>query len=198
MITLQECLKSELPQDVLFKSLNDDKISKTEIIKIVYDSLSNIVNINVSGKYIFKTVKRFIKSYKNSHYHKKRKLVFFAFWNSFKPKFYKNNLSKELWKKLKNLEYCDLDYLQRVINACNSNQLLPIDVTIPDAEFADRLVDRDLITLNKGRNEEYSENISSRPNDIPIPIGLAKYIIEFVFDDFWNSKSDETRQDMFK
>lgn len=104
---------------------------------------------------------------------KKRKVLFNAFWNSFKPEFYAEGVCEILWAKVEALEYPDFIFLKKVLDSTDpkksngwffesvqeggrgkwrGNQL-PVFHSDEDAEYAERLSHQGLADLEPSETQ---------------------------------------------
>lgn len=69
-----------------------------------------------------KALARYREAYEQAENNEKRKILFNAFYNTFRPEFYDKSLSKVLWEKIETLEYPDFHFLAKVLENTNPEQ----------------------------------------------------------------------------
>ncbi len=89
------------------------------------------------------SVVQLMKARAKAHDHKKRKMLWAAFWSSLKPEFYDSEIRDLLWEKLNNLNYADLVFLEKVL--AEGDRSLTILKHSADIEHAQRLEKQDLV-----------------------------------------------------
>lgn len=70
---------------------------------------------------------RFAQAHKTSGSHDKRRVLFNALHNSFRPEFYDEGFAQILWPKIEALEYPDLWFLNRVLLSLKPSDEAPVD-----------------------------------------------------------------------
>ena len=112
----------------------------------------------------------------------KRRVLFNAFYNSFRPEFYDEGLAQILWEKVDDLQYPDLAYLKKILD---SRQRPAATAPVfmqdgPEYEFLKRLEERRLVSIG--------ESLQAGP---PVyPIGLAPKLVKFALEEFWKEDSE--------
>lgn len=146
---------------------------------------------------------RFVQTFQNAGNHKKRRVLFNAFYNSFQPGFYDEGVSKILWDKVERLEYPDFFFLHRVLRAFYPNSwddslpnfrveehppirvldtdVAQIELHLPHAEFAERLAREGLLRIQ----EDGPKHARLRLR------GFASEMRDFALREAWRAESTE-------
>lgn len=121
-------------------------------------------------KDVMKGLLRFHEAHERARNHKKRRLLFTAMFNSFRPEFYAEGLAEILWAKLERLEYPDFVFLEKVTREADPDKRLdfytssqggpgkwrgdqhPIFEHSEEAEYAERLARENLVGLESKEN----------------------------------------------
>lgn len=141
---------------------------------------------------------KFSKCYREARNHKKRRVLFNAFYSSFQPGFYDEGLSEILWEKVEHLEYPDLRLLDEVIKETKPEERtafhtesygnftrtrrgdqLEIPTSSEKAEFAQRLRSADLVDIEPSKTRGFVL-VSWR--------GVAARLRDFALTEFWNEE----------
>lgn len=118
--------------------------------------------------------KQFQEAAAKAHSNKKRRVLFNAFWNSFKPEFYIDGVREILWAKVEQLEYADLIFLKKVLS--DKSKSHPIGKNTPEIEFAERLEKLGLVQFTSTEERGGSRPVSYK--------GLACKMEEFALEEF--------------
>ena len=158
---------------------------------------------------VFHGYQQFKHAYENTHNHKKRRILFNAFWNSFKPEFYEEGLREILWEKVEQLEYPDFIFLKKVIEKTDPKEYTSYyyenDMNIEDdgphgrgkwrgnqlavreseveAEYAERLSRQNLVEI---------ETSDTRAVLLVSWKGLALQVKKFALDEFELYEAEKT------
>ena len=140
---------------------------------------------------------RFHEAYHRARNNKKRRLLYTAFWSSFRPDFYDEGMSEILWQKVQDLEYPDLLFLAKVIDKTDPDERtsvyyepegglgpwkgdqLAIYESSEEAEYANRLADRGLVTVEDSKTHGVIL-VSWR--------GVAAKLKQFALEELWKEK----------
>lgn len=125
---------------------------------------------------------RFATAYKNAGSHHKRRVLFNAFHNSFRPEFYDEGLAQILWDKVDDLQYPDLNYLKKILDSRESRS-----ATSPvfmqggkEYEYLKRLEDRRLVMI--GDPTQAGRQV--------LPLGLAPELVRFALEEIWKEDTE--------
>lgn len=144
-----------------------------------------------------KGLAKFTAAYHRANNHSKRKILWNAFWSTFKPEFYSGGTANILWDKVEELEYPDFAFLDKVVKSCDPTKRthmhphsqrgmwrgdqMPIWASDDDAEFASRLQAVGLVEIEPGTANGVWL-ISRR--------GLAAKVKAFALEELWNEDGD--------
>lgn len=127
---------------------------------------------------------RFATGYKKAGSHDKRRILFNAFHNSFRPEFYDEGLALILWDKVEDLEYPDFDYLQKLIENKNrklgQRKLIVENALERDYEFMKRLEEKRLVLV--GDMTGTGRHVS--------PSGLSSELARFALEELWKEEAE--------
>ncbi|MBP6703224.1 MAG: hypothetical protein KA385_06930 [Vicinamibacteria bacterium] len=144
---------------------------------------------------VFHGYKQFKDAYQHTHNNKKRRILFNAFWNSFRPEFYDEGISKILWEKIEALEYPDFIFLKTVLEKTDpakktsifgesafeggrgqwGGDQIPVRSSDAEAEYAERLSHQNLVEI---------EHSKTRGVLLVSWKGLAPKLKKFALDEF--------------
>ena len=183
------------PQDVLFKAIPEsvsnanDKAASSEYRDAMDEMVAAMYRAwegredheRPTAEDVFQGYHRFKRAYETAGNHKKRKILFNAFWNRFKPEFYAEGLSNILWDKVEELEYPDFIYLKKLVDSQNPKTRMFINEVIqsPEYEFMSRLEEQRLA---------YVSPASTSFGNSVIPTGVAALLVDFALEEFWNQE----------
>jgi hypothetical protein len=148
-----------------------------------------------------KGLAKLAEAYHQTNNNRKRKILWNAFWNSFKPEFYDEGIANILWEKVEALEYPDFIFLAKVLDNTDPKEKssmyfehdssiedggahgrggwrgnqLPVRESEEEAEYADRLSHQNLVEV---------ENSESRAVLLVSWKGLAPKLKKFALDEF--------------
>ena len=145
---------------------------------------------------VTKGLAKLADAYHRANTHKKRKLLWNAFWSTFKPEFYNEGVGNILWEKVEGLEYPDVLFLGKVLEKTDPqkrNSLyqesvhsggrgswhgdqLPVHQSDEESEYADRLRQHGLVEI---------EHSDTRGMLLVSWIGLAKKLRAFALEEWW-------------
>lgn len=134
-----------------------------------------------SGDDVEQALIRFATAYKKAGSHHKRRILFNAFHNSFRPEFYDEGLALILWAKVEDLEYPDFDYLQKLIENKRQNptreqrKLIVENPFTPEYEFMKRLEEKRLVSVG---------DMTGTGKHV-FPSGLSSELAKFALEEFW-------------
>jgi hypothetical protein len=205
------------PQDILFKAIpentsnRNDKAATAEYREAM-DEMVAALHKAWDGRQdserptaddVFHGYQQFKHAYEKARNHKKRRILFNAFWNSFKPEFYDDGVREILWEKLEELEYPDLVFLKRVLENTDPKEKdtthyehdgeddslgqwrgnqLPVRESEEGAEYAERLSRYNLVEI---------ESSETRSILLVSWKGLASKLKKFALDDFFENYEAE-------
>lgn len=118
---------------------------------------------------VLKALVRYYEAYRGTEDNQKRRILFNAFFNSFRPDFYDQSLSRRLWEKVENLEYPDYLLLAKVLEKTDPKERstwwfgennglkwrgdqLPVDEASEEYEWARHLEGEGLVSIDHGDN----------------------------------------------
>lgn len=221
-----ESLASGNPQDILFQAIPEstananDKAASAEY-KDAMDEMVAALHKAWEGKRdserptaedVFHGYQQFKRAYENARNHRKRRILFNAFWNSFKPEFYEDGIREILWAKVEELEYPDFIFLKKVLESTDpkkkstlffehehgiedggshargkwrGNQF-PVRESEEDAEYADRLSRYNLVEIES--SETAAVLLVSWK-------GLAPKLKKFALEEFFENYGNEMKED---
>lgn len=211
------------PQDVLFKAIpesfnnGNDKATGVEYRDTIDEMVVTMYrhwegrkdSERPTADDVFHGYQQFKHAYENTHNHKKRRILFNAFWNSFKPEFYEDGLREILWKKLESLEYPDLVFLKKVLETTDPKESdsiygddnnddgnssrgqwrgnqCPVRESEEGAEYAQRLSQLNLVEIEPSRTKAILL-VSWK--------GLAPKLKKFALDEFELFEGDKPSSD---
>jgi len=115
---------------------------------------------------------------------KKRKVLFNAFFNSFKPEFYNEGLSNILWAKVEKLEYPDFAHLKKIVDGQNPSTRAVVYLQDgPDYEYTKRLEEHRLVQIGEPLGNG---------SKVLFSIGIAGKLAEFALEEFWKPEPSAT------
>ena len=123
---------------------------------------------------VFHGYKQFQEAAAKAHSNRKRRVLFDAFWNSFKPEFYVDGIREILWAKVMQLEYADLLFLKKTLS--DKSKSHSIGKNTPEIEFAERLEKLGLVYFTSMEEKGGSRSISYK--------GLADKMAAFALEEF--------------
>ena len=204
------------PQDVLFKAIpesmsnGNDKAAAAEY-RDAMDEMVTALHKAWDGRDdserptaedVLHGYQQFKHAYEQARNHKKRRILFNAFWNSFKPEFYEDGVREILWAKVEALEYPDFIFLKKVLDTTDPKKSngwffesvqeggrgkwrgdqLPVLNSHEDTEHAERLSHQGLVDLEG----------SETPGILLVSWkGLAPKLKKFALDEFFQNYEPE-------
>ena len=150
-----------------------------------------------------KGLAKLAEAYHRTNNNRKRKILWNAFWSSFKPEFYDEGVANILWEKVEALEYPDFVLLAEVLEKTDpkkkgvvfqqsvhqgglgnwNGDQLPLRTSDEKAEYAERLSQQGLVDIEQ-RDTRGVLLVSWR--------GLAPKLKKFALDEFERYEAEKS------